>query len=297
MKVLFAVGNAALSENIAKKYIELFGEKLEYKDVFYFKAILEEVKRDRSYDRIVIAEQLEPIHNNIISEIDKMLFNNIDSITDEAPDTDIIFICSENRTRNDALLGRFYNIGLYNVLIGDERQVPNLCRLIKEPRGKKEAKEYLKGNTGTDNTVYVQEEGVNETELLSICRYFDNLRSPTEYITAFQDVVAQYDDEKDLTTIVAALTTQLKRGDEIFDALNSDSRFQRYCEWRGMQPTEPVPTTEKKKGGHLINNIIGGIKSTGKNIGNMNLKESINQRREQNERMRDEEPIKRTKKW
>ena len=296
MKVLFAVGNAALSENIAKKYIELFGEKLEYKDVFYFKAILEEVKRDRSYDRIVIAEQLEPIHNNIISEIDKMLFNNIDSITDEAPDTDIIFICSENRTRNDALLGRFYNIGLYNVLIGDERQVPNLCRLIKEPRGKKEAKEYLKGNTGTDNTVYVQEEGVNETELLSICRYFDNLRSPTEYITAFQDVVAQYDDEKDLTTIVAALTTQLKRGDEIFDALNSDSRFQRYCEWRGMQPTEPAPTTEKKKGGHLINNIIGGIKSTGKNIGNMNLKESINQRREQNERMRDEEPIKRTKK-
>ena len=145
MKVLFAVGNAALSENIAKKYIELFGETLEYKDVFYFKAILEEVKRDRSYDRIVIAEQLEPIHNNIISEIDKMLFNNIDSITDEAPDTDIIFICSENRTRNDALLGRFYNIGLYNVLIGDERQVPNLCRLIKEPRGKKEAKEYLKG--------------------------------------------------------------------------------------------------------------------------------------------------------
>ena len=65
MKVLFAVGHASLSENIAKKYQEAYGEKLEYKDVFYFKAILEEVKRDKSYDRIVIAETLEPIHNTL----------------------------------------------------------------------------------------------------------------------------------------------------------------------------------------------------------------------------------------
>ena len=276
MKVLFAVGNAALSENIAKKYLELFGEKIEYKDVFYFKAILEEVKRDKSYDRIVIAETLEPIHNNVIAEIDKMLFNNIDSITDEIDDTAIIFICSENRTRNDSLLGRFYNIGLYNVLTGDERQVPNLCRLIKEPRGKKEAKEYLKGNVGVENPVLGQDEGVNETELFSICRYFDNLRSPDEYINAFQDVVGQYEDEDQLQTIVAALTTQLKRGDEIYDALNSEPRFQRYCAWRNVEPQEPV--VEEKKSGGLFHKVIGNIKN-GKNASTGSLRENINQRK------------------
>ena len=54
MKVLFAVGSAVLSEKIANQYYEMYNEKIEYKDVFYFKAILEEVKRDKSYDRIVI---------------------------------------------------------------------------------------------------------------------------------------------------------------------------------------------------------------------------------------------------
>ena len=62
MKVLFAIGSAVTSEKLANLYYQTYGEKIEYKDVFYFKAILEEVKRDKSYDRIVIAEQLEPIH-------------------------------------------------------------------------------------------------------------------------------------------------------------------------------------------------------------------------------------------
>ena len=144
MKVLFAVGSAALSERIASTYFTNYGEKLEYKNVFYFKAILEEVKRDNTYDRIVIAEQLEPMQNNVIDEIDKMLFNNIDSITDEVNDSTIIFICSDNRNRSDQLIGRLFNLGIYNVLIGDERQMDFLCKLIKDPRSKKEAKDYLK---------------------------------------------------------------------------------------------------------------------------------------------------------
>ena len=244
MKVLFAVGSAVLSEKIASTYFQAYGEKLEYKDVFYFKAILEEVKRDKTYDRIVIAEQLEPAQNNIIDEIDKMLFNNIDSITDELDDSTIIFICSDNRNRSDPLLARFFNLGIYNALVGDERQIDYLCKLLKEPRSKKEAKEYLKSNPAGEEISVQQDEGVNENELLNICRYFEALRGPSEYVNAFASVAEQYND-KDLIVIVAALTKQLKRGKEIFDALNGDPRYQKYCEWNKSIPA-PEATSGKK---------------------------------------------------
>ena len=253
MKVLFAVGHASTSENIAKKYLELFGEKLEYKDVFYFKAILEEVKRDSSYDRIIIAENLEPIHSNVIAEIDKMLFNNIDSITDEAEDTTILFICSESRTRNDPLLRRFYNIGIYNFLVGDERQIPSLCRLIKDPRTKKDAKNYLGGADLGDEVEDPNGSGVNESELVNILRFFENLRGPEQYLVNFENVCHQYDSDNDLSVIAAAICTQLKNGNEIFDALSRDPRFAKYLEWKKVQQQQAQePQEQPKKGGGLF---------------------------------------------
>ena len=234
MKVLFAIGSAVTSEKLASEYYATYNEKMDYKDVFYFKAILEEVKRDKSYDRIVITEQLEPMQNNVVDEIDKMLFNNIDSITDEIEDSTIIFICSDNRTKNDALLGRLYNLGIYNVLIGDERNPSTLCKLIRTPRTKKEAKDYLRANPAVGETTLQQEDGVNENELLNICRYFDGLRGAEEYIQAFSSVKEQYED-KDLIVIVAALTKQLKRGKEIFEALSSVPAYMKYCEWNKEQ--------------------------------------------------------------
>ncbi len=276
MKVLFAVGNASLSEKIASLYYSTYGEKIEYKDVFYFKAILEEVKRDKSYDRIVIAEQLEPMQNNVIDEIDKMLFNNIDSITDEIDDSTIIFICSDNRSRNDQLIGRLFNLGIYNVMIGDERQPNYLCKLIKDPRSKKEAKEYLKSNPAVEGSSVQQEEGVNENELLNICRYFDGLKTPDEYLSAFASVKEQYED-KDLIVIVAALTNQLRRGKEIFETLNSDARYTKYCEWNSNYKQ----TTEKKqdKKGILgfLKNKKGGANSS------QELQQVVDNRRKEEE--------------
>ena len=73
MKVLFAIGDVDTAENIAKQYYALYGERLEHKDVFYFKSLLEEVKKDKTYDRIIIAEELEPSQNNVIDAKDQML--------------------------------------------------------------------------------------------------------------------------------------------------------------------------------------------------------------------------------
>ena len=53
----------------------------------------------------------------------------------------IILICSERRTYGSGILNKFFSIGIYNALIGNDRSMDNLCRLINSPRTKKEAKE------------------------------------------------------------------------------------------------------------------------------------------------------------
>ena len=64
MKVLFAVNNDDISEAIIKKYQKEYKEILSYKNVYYFNAILKELQKDKSYDRVVISEDLEPFANN-----------------------------------------------------------------------------------------------------------------------------------------------------------------------------------------------------------------------------------------
>ena len=257
MKVLFAIGDAVTSENIVKQYYALYGEKIEYKNVFYFKALLEEVKKDKTYDRIVIAEQLEPPQRNVVDAIDQMIFNNIDSITDELEDSTIIFICSDGRTKNDLLIARLFNIGIYNLLMGDERNIVPLCGLIKDPRNKKEAKEYLKTNPaiGEAITISKSDDQVEEVELINISKYFSNLKNPEEYLREFARVEEQYN-EKQLQIIVTALYQNLKRGKEIYETLNGDSRYSKYCIISNYSPSSS-PIQKNKSAPSTIGGILG----------------------------------------
>jgi hypothetical protein len=74
MKVLFAVSNENISTQIVKKYQKDYKEIITYKNMYYFNAIVKELQRDKSYDRIVISEDLEPFANNNYDAIDKFLF-------------------------------------------------------------------------------------------------------------------------------------------------------------------------------------------------------------------------------
>ena len=56
MKVLFAVSNENISTQIVKKYQKEYKEIISYKNMYYFNAIVKELQRDKSYDRIVISE-------------------------------------------------------------------------------------------------------------------------------------------------------------------------------------------------------------------------------------------------
>ena len=104
MKVLFAVNNDEISNAIVKKYQKDYKEILSYKNVYYFNAILKELQKDKTYDRVVISEDLEPFANNNYDTIDKFLFDKLDNISDEATnaegnDTDIILICTDRRSK------------------------------------------------------------------------------------------------------------------------------------------------------------------------------------------------------
>ena len=149
MKVLFAVGNEKISEAIIKEYQQNHKEIITGKNVYYFNAIQKELQKDKSYDRIVISEDLEAFSNNNYDEIDRFIFGKLDNISDEAAnnsgtDIPIILICNDRRTKSEQMLVKLFGIGIYNAILGNDRSASEVCKLINRPRSKKEAKIYYK---------------------------------------------------------------------------------------------------------------------------------------------------------
>ena len=64
MKILFAVSNENVSNRIVDSYKKRYQDTVSFKNVFYFNAIIRELQRDKSYDSIVISEDLEPFANS-----------------------------------------------------------------------------------------------------------------------------------------------------------------------------------------------------------------------------------------
>ena len=117
MKVLFAVNNENISESIIKKYQQEYKQIISAKNVYYFNAIIKELQKDKTYDRIVISEDLEMFSNkNNYEVIDKFIFERLDNISDEAAsasglDIPIILICSDRRAKSESLLVKVFGIG------------------------------------------------------------------------------------------------------------------------------------------------------------------------------------------
>lgn len=212
MKVLFAVDNDNISEAIMKKYQRDYKEILSYKNVYYFNAILKELQNNKSYDRIVISEDLEPFANNNYDTIDKFLFEKLEKIKEEAvktngTDIDIVLICADRRSQSDEMLNKLFGIKIYNALIGDDRNSDKLCRLINQPRNQKEAKVAYKieGHVGTDD-----ENGVSELEVQNILTHYKRLgKNEDKYVDSFNNIVAQYTDAQ-LKIIIRYLPLHVK---------------------------------------------------------------------------------------
>lgn len=214
MKVLFAVSNESISESIIKKYQNEYKEIITGKNVYYFNAILKELQRDKSYDRVVISEDLEPFTNKNYDAIDKFIFEKLDNISDEASnagnDIPIILISTDRRTREDQMLVKFFGIGIYNALLGQDRSISEVCRLIHMPRSKKEAKSYYKIESDEVNYHAESENSVNEIEIQNILAHYKKIsRNPERFVDSFNNIAAQYNDAQ-LRVIAKLLPVNVK---------------------------------------------------------------------------------------
>ena len=200
MKVLFAVSNEEISESIVKKYQKQYKQIISYKNVYYFNAILKEIQKDKSYDRIVISEELEAITHTQYDQIDKFIFEKLDGISDEAAsstgkDIPIILICSDRRTKSEEMLVKLFGIGLDNAIIGSDRSVEEVCRLINRPRTKKEAKTYYQIESESVNYQSENENDVSEVEIQNILAHYKRLgKNEDRYLESFDNIAAQYND-------------------------------------------------------------------------------------------------------
>ena len=200
MKVLFAVNNEKISEAIIKKYQTMYKEIISWKNVYFFNAIIKELQKDKSYDRIVIGEDLEPFANNNYEVIDNFLYDKLDSISDEASnsregDIPIILIATDRREKGENLLVKLFGIGVYNVLLGADRKIDNVCKLIYQPRTKKEAKTYYRIEADDVGYSAVDPDNVSEVEIQNIIRHYKRLgKDESKYIESFEEIATQYTD-------------------------------------------------------------------------------------------------------
>lgn len=258
MKVLFAVNNDDISNAILKKYQKNYKEILSYKNVYYFNAILKELQKDKTYDRVVISEDLEPFANNNYEAIDKFLFEKLDNISDEAVneegnDTDIIFICSDRRSKSDNMLSKLFNIGIYSAIIGQDRSTDEVCRLINLPRNKKEAKQYYKIETDGMDYESESEDNVSEMEVQNIVAHYKRLekfgKNEDKYIDSFNNIVSQYNDAQ-LKIIIRYLPISAKAVLEekslkyqqltAFNSSNINTRKTKQVKKENYNKTEPI---------------------------------------------------------
>lgn len=214
MKVLFAINNDNVSEAIAKKYQKDYKEILSYKNVYYFNAILRELQRDKSYSRVVISEDLEPFANNNYDSIDKFLYEKYSNISKEIKTNgnggiDIILICADRRKMTDDMIVKIYKEDIYNGIVGQDRTIDEVCRLINSPRDKEEAKRYYNIQE-SDLGEVESENSVSEAEVENIRAHYARLgKNEDKYVDSFNNIVAQYTDNQ-LRIIIKYLPMNVK---------------------------------------------------------------------------------------
>lgn len=215
MKVLFAVSNEDISSAIIKQYQKNYKEIISYKNVYYFNAILKEIQKDKSYDRIVISEDLEPFANNNYDTIDRFIFEKLDSISDESSNGDgadipIILIATDRREKGDSILLKLFSIGIYNAILGADRNIDEVCKLINKPRTKKDAKIYYKIESEDASYQAESEENVNEVEIQNIITHYKKLgKNVDRYVDSFNNIASQYTDQQ-LKVIIRFLPLNVK---------------------------------------------------------------------------------------
>ena len=223
MKVLFAVSNEKITEQVVAKYQVMFNELLSYKEVYYYNAVVKELEKTKDYNAIVIDESLESVSND---KGDQYLLNNLDAITDIAVNNEntqipIILICKADRQPAEEFLEKIYKIGIFNALILKDRKISKICEYINNPRNKKDAKKYYQINVDdTEVVADTEEDSIAKTELKNILNYYAKLGNDTsKYSETFDRIAEQYTDVE-LVYIIARFPENVKNV-----LMNENQRF------------------------------------------------------------------------
>lgn len=240
MKVLFGINNDNTVKGIVDFYEKKYNEKLEYKNVYYFKQFIKELSSGE-YQRAVMLEELEKFPTNNVAQIDDYLFKNIDSMTDVFDAKSIIYIASDRRKLGDEFLSKLFNLGMYTVLTGQDRTKGKVCDAINRPYFKKDVKKYY--DNIADENVYKTAE-VSEIEIQRIISYYQNQNGVTDkYNEIFDRIAVQYTDEQ-LKVIINFLPQDVKQ--------HLSFNNQKYKDLIGSQPPpvvqekQPEPTRTTK---------------------------------------------------
>ncbi len=195
MKVLFAFNNEEQVNQLVDYYRKTYGEKLDVTKVYFFRSLIDTLRKNKNFDRIIIHEELEPFGSKNQDAIDKYLFNNFDKVSDEAGKADIILICTERRQYNDKFISTLFNLGIYNFLCGQDRTFGKVSELITKPRTKKDAKTII--DVDLQENPYEASEKVDELELRNIIKYYErNIHSRDKIVSGFDSLYEQYTFEK-----------------------------------------------------------------------------------------------------
>ncbi len=198
MKVLFAVNNESISETIIKKYQKIYDVLLEYKNVYYYNAIVKEIQNESNYDIIVISEDLETISSNDKRKVDAFILDKLEKVIDvfkavEINPIPILFISNEKRTIKNEIIPNMFNLGIYNALVEKDRTITKICELINSPRSEEEARQYY--NLRGSNKVSIEKEIVNPKEINNILKHYKKIMDmPDRFSSSFDRIAAQYDD-------------------------------------------------------------------------------------------------------
>lgn len=207
MKVLFGINNDNTVKGIVDFYEKKYNEKLEYKNVYYFKQFIKELSTG-DYQRAVMLEELEKFPTNNYAQIDDYLFKNIDSMTDVFDAKSIVYIASDRRKLGDDFLAKLFNLGMYTVLTGQERTKGKVCDAINRPFYKKDVKKYY-DNISEENVYKTAE--VSEIEIQRIISYYQNQNGVTDkYNEIFDRIAVQYTDDQ-LKVIINFLPQDVKQ--------------------------------------------------------------------------------------
>lgn len=213
MKILFAVSNENISAAIKKEYQDNYKGMLTTKNVYYFNAVIKELQNDKSYDVVIISEDLEPFANSNYDAVDKFLIGKLADIREESKKVDgtnlpIIFITTDRHTPGDNLLSKLYEIGIYNALFGENRSIHKVCELIAKPRNKDRAKSDYK--IAGEAQVEENDDNVKESEIKNIIAHYKKLgKSEEKYVESFDNIASQYSDAQ-LKVIIRFLPLNVK---------------------------------------------------------------------------------------